>query len=74
MSVQLRGVGDDPVIYYTDPMKLLKEAKKLLGKMSKYNKKKLKAIDQPGHAHLTVAVRDMARLATPQPTSLGGAA
>ena len=23
MSVQLRGVGDDPVIYYTDPMKLL---------------------------------------------------
>ena len=34
----------------------------------------LKAIDQPGHAHLTVAVRDMARLATPQPTSLGGAA
>ncbi|ORB31704.1 phytoene desaturase family protein [Mycolicibacterium parafortuitum] len=23
MSVQLRGVGDDPLIYYTDPMKLL---------------------------------------------------
>ncbi|KMO72235.1 dehydrogenase [Mycolicibacterium chubuense] len=23
MSVQLRGVGDDPVIYYTDPLKLL---------------------------------------------------
>jgi len=23
MSVQLRGVGDDPVIYYTDPMRLL---------------------------------------------------
>lgn len=23
MSVQLRGIGDDPVIYYTDPMKLL---------------------------------------------------
>lgn len=23
MSVQLRGVGDEPVIYYTDPMKLL---------------------------------------------------
>lgn len=23
MSVQLRGIGDDPLIYYTDPMKLL---------------------------------------------------
>ncbi|BBX68330.1 phytoene desaturase family protein [Mycolicibacterium psychrotolerans] len=23
MSVQLRGIGDDPVIYYTDPLKLL---------------------------------------------------
>src|ERR1700743_1739102 len=23
MSVSLRGVGDDPVVYYTDPMKLL---------------------------------------------------
>lgn len=23
MSVQLRGVGDDPLVYYTDPMKLL---------------------------------------------------
>src|SRR3984893_11103816 len=23
MSVSLRGIGDDPVIYYTDPMKLL---------------------------------------------------
>ena len=23
MSVQLRGIGDDPVIYYTDPMRLL---------------------------------------------------
>ena len=34
----------------------------------------LQAIDQPGHAHLTVAVRDMARLATAGPTSLGGAA
>ena len=23
MSVSLRGVGDDPVVYYTDPLKLL---------------------------------------------------
>ena len=23
MSVSLRGVGDDPLVYYTDPMKLL---------------------------------------------------
>src|SRR5690349_3396586 len=23
MSVSLRGIGDDPVVYYTDPMKLL---------------------------------------------------
>ncbi|MES1927138.1 NAD-glutamate dehydrogenase [Salinisphaera sp. T31B1] len=34
----------------------------------------LQAIDAPGHEHLTVAVRDMARLATARPTSLSGAA
>jgi len=34
----------------------------------------LQTIDRPGHEHLTVAVRDLARLATPRPTSLGGAA
>ena len=33
----------------------------------------LQAIDRPGHAHLTVAVRDLARLTTARPTSLGGA-
>jgi len=34
----------------------------------------LQAIDAPGHEHLTVAVRDMARLASARPTSLSGAA
>ena len=33
----------------------------------------LQAIDRPGHAHLTVAVRDLARLTSARPTSLGGA-
>ena len=31
MSVQLRGVGDDPVIYYTDPMKLLNHLNEVHG-------------------------------------------
>ena len=34
----------------------------------------LQTIEQPGHEHLTVAVRDLARLALPGPSSLGGAA
>ncbi|GAB3670271.1 NAD-glutamate dehydrogenase [Salinisphaera aquimarina] len=34
----------------------------------------LRGIEQPGHEHLTVAVRDMSRLATARPTTLGGAA
>ncbi|ORV87583.1 phytoene desaturase family protein [Mycolicibacterium iranicum] len=31
MSVQLRGIGDDPVIYYTDPMKLLNHLNEVHG-------------------------------------------
>ena len=31
MSVQLRGVGDEPVIYYTDPMKLLNHLNEVHG-------------------------------------------
>ncbi len=31
MSVQLRGIGDDPVIYYTDPMKLLSHLNEVHG-------------------------------------------
>ncbi|WP_423823635.1 NAD-glutamate dehydrogenase [Salinisphaera sp. SPP-AMP-43] len=34
----------------------------------------LQAIEQPAHEHLTVAVRDLARLGQPGPASLGGAA
>ncbi len=31
MSVSLRGVGDDPVVYYTDPMKLLNHLNEVHG-------------------------------------------